>query len=57
MTQKHLLAGLGSVVFAALLVSGIDPYDRLTWVMEVAPAEKLTGSTMTGLMVSPLRQA
>lgn len=37
MTKKHLLAGLGSVVFAALLVSGIDPYDRLTWVMEVAP--------------------
>ena len=30
------LFGLGAVV-AALVVSGIEPYDRLTWWMEVAP--------------------
>jgi putative membrane protein len=29
-------AALG-VVFAALLVSGLHPYDRATWLMEVAP--------------------
>jgi putative membrane protein len=28
---------LGFVVLIALVISGIDPYDRLTWLMEVAP--------------------
>ena len=30
-------ATLGLLVLAALVVSGIHPYDRVTWVMEVAP--------------------
>ena len=34
--NKRLLI-LGGVVLAALVISGIDPYDRLTWYMEVAP--------------------
>jgi putative membrane protein len=32
-----LAKGLGLLVLAALVVSGIAPYDRLTWLMEVAP--------------------
>jgi putative membrane protein len=32
-----LPATLGLLVLVALLVSGIRPYDRTTWVMEVAP--------------------
>jgi len=32
-----LPATLGLLVLAALVVSGIHPYDRVTWVMEVAP--------------------
>ncbi|TMH43313.1 MAG: DUF2238 domain-containing protein, partial [Betaproteobacteria bacterium] len=32
-----LPATLGLLVLAALVVSGIHPYDRATWVMEVAP--------------------
>jgi len=33
-----LLVGGTLLVVAALVVSGIDPYDRATWVLEVAPA-------------------
>lgn len=35
-TQK-LSASLAAIVIAALIASGIAPYDRLTWFMEVAP--------------------
>lgn len=38
MSRAHLCIGLGIVVLAVLVLSGIAPYDRLTWVMEVAPA-------------------
>lgn len=31
------LGALATVVFVALVVSGVSPYDRLTWLMEVAP--------------------
>jgi putative membrane protein len=34
--QRLIVLGLG--VLAALILSGIAPYDRLTWLMEVAPA-------------------
>lgn len=37
MTHRQLLPVLGCVVFAALVVSGLSPHDRLTWLMEVAP--------------------
>jgi len=33
----RLLHGIAIVVLAALVVSGIQPYDRVTWVLEVAP--------------------
>jgi len=39
MQRRDLLAlGLAATVVVALLASGIDPYDRLTWWMEVLPA-------------------
>jgi putative membrane protein len=31
------LAALGLLVAAALVASGVSPYDRATWIMEVAP--------------------
>lgn len=37
MQRNRLLASLGLVVLAGLLVSGIAPYDRATWLLEVAP--------------------
>jgi putative membrane protein len=37
MNQHRLLLGLGLSVLAALVLSGIDPYDRPTWLLEVAP--------------------
>ena len=37
MTHRQLLPVLGGVVLAALVVSGLSPHDRLTWLMEVAP--------------------
>jgi len=38
MSNRHLLpAGLAAIVVAALVVSGIAPFDRTTWLMEVAP--------------------
>ncbi|MBS1139499.1 MAG: hypothetical protein H6R13_952 [Proteobacteria bacterium] len=38
MEQRDTLnATLAAIVIAVLLVSGIAPYERLTWVMEVAP--------------------
>jgi len=35
--RAALDATLAGIVVAALVVSGIAPYDRLTWLMEVAP--------------------
>jgi len=37
MQRNRLLATLGLGVLAALLASGIAPYDRATWLLEVAP--------------------
>src|SRR5574343_118228 len=37
-SRETLNAALASTVLAALIVSGIAPYDRLTWLMEVLPA-------------------
>src|SRR5574343_2073796 len=37
-SRETLNAALASTVLAALIVSGLAPYDRLTWVMEVLPA-------------------
>ena len=37
MTRDRLLLLLGAVVLAALVASGIAPYERGTWVLEVAP--------------------
>ncbi len=37
MTRDSLLLVLGAVVLAALVASGIAPYERGTWVLEVAP--------------------
>ncbi|MFZ2268441.1 MAG: DUF2238 domain-containing protein [Azonexus sp.] len=36
-SRNALNATLAAVVIAALIVSGIAPFDRATWVMEVAP--------------------
>ncbi|MBS1156302.1 MAG: hypothetical protein H6R07_2226 [Proteobacteria bacterium] len=35
--KEHWLMGLGGAVLLALVLSGIAPYDRLTWLLEVAP--------------------
>jgi putative membrane protein len=37
MTRDSLLLVLGAVVLAALVASGIAPYERGTWVLEVLP--------------------
>src|SRR5262245_20466771 len=37
MSRPRLLACLGLLVLTALVVSSIAPYDRATWLMEVAP--------------------
>ena len=37
MSRGPVLAALGAGVFVALVASGVAPYDRLTWLMEVAP--------------------
>jgi putative membrane protein len=37
MTRDALLLALGAVVLAALVASGIAPYERGTWVLEVLP--------------------
>ena len=37
LSRPHLLAALGLLVLAALLASSVAPYDRATWLMEVAP--------------------
>ncbi len=37
MTRETLNATLAAIVVAALIVSGIAPFDRATWIMEVAP--------------------
>jgi len=37
MTRTRLLACLGLLILTALVVSGIAPYDRATWLMEVGP--------------------
>ena len=35
--QDFINTALAGIVIAALIASGIAPYDRLTWLMEVAP--------------------
>lgn len=35
--QDRINAGLATIVVGALIASGIAPYDRITWLMEVAP--------------------
>ncbi|MEN6473384.1 MAG: DUF2238 domain-containing protein [Syntrophaceae bacterium] len=35
--RGYMLLILGIVVLIALVISGVDPHDRLTWFMEVAP--------------------
>lgn len=37
MSQRTLLTTLGLTVLLALVLSGIEPYDRPTWLLEVAP--------------------
>lgn len=37
MTRKSLLLALAALVIAALVASGIAPYDRTTWWLEVLP--------------------
>jgi putative membrane protein len=37
MTKDWLIAGLAMLVLLALVLSGWDPYDRGTWILEVAP--------------------
>lgn len=37
MARKYLLVVCGLTVLLALVVSGIDPYDRPTWFLEVSP--------------------
>src|SRR5574343_1674419 len=37
-SRETLNAALASTVLAALIVSGLAPYDLLTWLMEVLPA-------------------
>lgn len=38
MDNRHLLsASLGGIVVVALVISGIAPFDRATWIMEVLP--------------------
>lgn len=37
MSQKNILIGSGAGLFLLLVVSGLDPFDRATWLMEVAP--------------------
>lgn len=37
MSQRTLLTTLGLTVSLALVLSGIEPYDRPTWLLEVAP--------------------
>ena len=37
MSQRTLFATLGLTVLLALVASGIAPYDRATWLLEVAP--------------------
>ena len=36
--RDRLNAALAAIVGAALIISGLAPYDRLTWLMEVLPA-------------------
>ena len=37
MISKYWLIILGLIVVSALILSGIHPYDRATWLMEIAP--------------------
>lgn len=36
-TRSGLLLGATALVVAALVASGLDPHDRLTWFMEISP--------------------
>ena len=37
MQRDKILISAGALLIIVLLISGIEPYDRATWVMEVAP--------------------
>lgn len=57
MTRDRLDATLAALVGAALIVSGLAPYDRLTWLMEVAPvliAVPLIAATRRGYPLTTL---
>jgi putative membrane protein len=36
-SRKRLFAILGVAVLVGLIASGIHPYDRMTWLLEVTP--------------------
>jgi putative membrane protein len=55
--DRRLLLGLGAIVLVALVVSGIRPYDRVTWFMEVAPvliAAPVLLATYRRFLLTPL---
>jgi putative membrane protein len=55
--SPRLPIALSIVVFAALIVSGIGPYDRATWWLEVAPvliAVPLLAATWSRFPLTPL---
>ena len=57
--DRALLAAAGAVL-AALVVSGISPYDRITWWMEVAPvliAAPVLAATYARFPLTPLLYA
>lgn len=57
MTRISPLAVMGLLLFAALVLSGWQPYDRATWLMEVAPvliAVPLLAATRERFALTPL---
>jgi putative membrane protein len=55
--NPHLPIALAVVVFVALVISGIGPYDRATWWLEVAPvlvAVPLLAATWQRFPLTPL---
>jgi putative membrane protein len=57
MNRTGLLLGLGLVVLAALMLSAAAPYDRTTWLLEVAPvliAAPLLASTYRSFPLTTL---
>jgi putative membrane protein len=37
MLREHVLFVVGLIVLSALVLSGVNPYDRVTWLLEIAP--------------------